>query len=291
MITGSHHQQIYWYATGQQRLLGQLPGAYLIREQRWIPRRMAVLHPPERRGVLRNRPLEQHVYRVPRDARQAAIRHAVRIAAARHADRRHDRRPSSASRASRVTGQATTHARVQSQPAAPLRPAPDRAARRRPSCNRRGSIRGCRRRYADSATASGSSTTARRAAGQRGGPALPARRRAVGHALSSRSRRRTLDSPTMKALLADDPGFVRDSFWPDGMVRVSGREYNGLIESPCFKNATDPDRTLSCFSCHTMHKTADDPRPMEEWADDQLADRHGRQRRLPAVPRVARART
>ena len=22
MITGSHHQQIYWYATGQQRLLG-----------------------------------------------------------------------------------------------------------------------------------------------------------------------------------------------------------------------------------------------------------------------------
>ena len=39
----------------------------------------------------------------------------------------------------------------------------------------------------------------------------------------------------MKALLADDAGFVRDSFWADGMVRVSGREYNGLIESPCFK--------------------------------------------------------
>ena len=25
MITGSHHQQIYWYATGRNRLLGQLP--------------------------------------------------------------------------------------------------------------------------------------------------------------------------------------------------------------------------------------------------------------------------
>ena len=59
----------------------------------------------------------------------------------------------------------------------------------------------------------------------------------------------------MQALLADDPGFIRDSFWPDGMVRVSGREYNGLIESPCFVKATDPSRTLSCFSCHTMHKT------------------------------------
>jgi hypothetical protein len=46
MITGSHNQQIYWYATGQNRLLGQLPGAYLIAEQQWIPRRLAVLHPP-----------------------------------------------------------------------------------------------------------------------------------------------------------------------------------------------------------------------------------------------------
>jgi hypothetical protein len=77
------------------------------------------------------------------------------------------------------------------------------------------------------------------------------------------------ESPTMKALLASDAGFLRDSFWPDGMVRVSGREYNGLIESPCFENAKDPARTLSCFSCHTMHKPAGDRRPMREWADDQ----------------------
>src|SRR5262245_36402317 len=39
LITGSHHQQVYWYGTGQQRLIGQLPGAYLVQEQRWIPRR------------------------------------------------------------------------------------------------------------------------------------------------------------------------------------------------------------------------------------------------------------
>ena len=45
----------------------------------------------------------------------------------------------------------------------------------------------------------------------------------------------------MKRLLADDPGFVEDSFWSDGMVRVSGREYNGLIDSPCFKDATDDE--------------------------------------------------
>jgi formate-dependent nitrite reductase cytochrome c552 subunit len=50
------------------------------------------------------------------------------------------------------------------------------------------------------------------------------------------------------------------------MVRVSGREYNGLIDSPCFKDARDETRTLSCFSCHTMHKLPEDPRSVGEWA-------------------------
>src|SRR5205814_10653814 len=80
------------------------------------------------------------------------------------------------------------------------------------------------------------------------------------------------DSPMMKTLLEEDPNFVRDIFWSDGMVRATGREYNGLIDSPCYKNATDDRRTLSCFSCHTMHQTAGDSRPAGMWADDQLAE-------------------
>jgi predicted CXXCH cytochrome family protein len=32
------------------------------------------------------------------------------------------------------------------------------------------------------------------------------------------------------------------------MIRVSGREYNGLIESPCFQRGK-----LSCLSCHSLH--------------------------------------
>ena len=71
----------------------------------------------------------------------------------------------------------------------------------------------------------------------------------------------------MQDLIAADPDFVRGSFWADGLVRVSGREYNGLIDSPCFTDATTPERTLSCFSCHTMHMTPEDPRPVAEWAD------------------------
>lgn len=56
-----------------------------------------------------------------------------------------------------------------------------------------------------------------------------------------------------------------DKFWSDGMVRVSGREYNGTFESPCYVRGE-----MTCLSCHVMHPPADDPRPLAEWANDQL---------------------
>jgi hypothetical protein len=77
---------------------------------------------------------------------------------------------------------------------------------------------------------------------------------------------RNLGSPTMQKLLKQDPDYIKRSFWADGMVRVSGREYNGLIDSACFKDAGDEKRMMSCFSCHTMHKTPEDPRSVGEWA-------------------------
>ena len=54
----------------------------------------------------------------------------------------------------------------------------------------------------------------------------------------------------MKALLPDDPGFIRDMFWSDGMVRATGREYNGLIESPCYqeRRPTTPHADLLLVS-------------------------------------------
>jgi len=57
-----------------------------------------------------------------------------------------------------------------------------------------------------------------------------------------------------------------DRFWSDGMIRVSGREYSGLAESPCMAGGE-----FSCLSCHKMHKSPDDPRSLKEWANDQLA--------------------
>lgn len=47
-------------------------------------------------------------------------------------------------------------------------------------------------------------------------------------------------------------------FWSDGMIRVSGREYSGLAETPCFQRGD-----MSCLSCHSMHQMTS--------PDDQLA--------------------
>ena len=54
-------------------------------------------------------------------------------------------------------------------------------------------------------------------------------------------------------------------FWPDGVIRVVGDEFNGLTKSPCFERGT-----MTCLSCHTMHQARDDSRPRAEWTDDLL---------------------
>lgn len=77
--------------------------------------------------------------------------------------------------------------------------------------------------------------------------------------------KRNEDHPFIQLLLQQDPDYIRDRFWSDGMVRIAGREYNGLIESPCYQRGE-----LSCLSCHTMHQQPDDPRTIKQWADDQL---------------------
>jgi predicted CXXCH cytochrome family protein len=58
---------------------------------------------------------------------------------------------------------------------------------------------------------------------------------------------------------------MEGSFWSDGQVRVSGRDYNGMAASACFQRGE-----MSCLSCHSMHQYTSN--------DDQLgADRDGNQ--------------
>lgn len=58
-----------------------------------------------------------------------------------------------------------------------------------------------------------------------------------------------------------------DHFWSDGMVRVGGREYHGLVRSPCYVNGE-----MTCLSCHSMHAEGGhgSAQKLDAWATDQL---------------------
>jgi hypothetical protein len=71
---------------------------------------------------------------------------------------------------------------------------------------------------------------------------------------------------------------ARAIFWPDGAVRVGGREYNGLVESPCYERG-EGERKMTCLSCHSMHRGD----PAGQIAPDHAGDRgctscHGERR-------------
>jgi hypothetical protein len=54
--------------------------------------------------------------------------------------------------------------------------------------------------------------------------------------------------PWMQRVLERAPQLFEEFFWSDGMIRVAGREFNGLLESPCYQQGE-----MSCLSCHSMH--------------------------------------
>jgi hypothetical protein len=277
MITGSHHQQVFWYETGRSRLLGQLPGAYLIRERRWIPRRAAVLHPPgeppfSETGHWNSTCIACHAtfgkpqFDTPFGS-QPIERQSVETTAAEFGIA-----------CEACHGPASEHVAANRNPVRRyglhLSGAPDSTISQPKRLSPQLSSQVCGQchgiwEFYDRA--------GERAANSRGLPYRPGGRLSDTRFVAQPTVNR--DSPAMRALLSDDDGFIRDSFWPDGMVRVSGREYNGLIESPCFLQAGEAGRAeraggaggaLTCFSCHSMHKADDDPRSLDEWADDQL---------------------
>jgi len=56
--------------------------------------------------------------------------------------------------------------------------------------------------------------------------------------------------PWLKNVLSKNPNLFDEFFWSDGMIRVAGREFNGLLESACHQRGK-----LSCLSCHSMHQS------------------------------------
>ena len=253
MSTGSHHMQLYWYSTGQTRLLGLLPFAYLVEDQQWIPRDAAFLSPAG--------PSSDEIQRWNATCIRCHTTHPrSRVFGGTEIDSMAAEFGISCE-ACHGPGQAHVQAnqnplhRFQSH----LSPGNDDTIVN-PSqiAHERGSAV-CGLCHAVSAALSTEDAAAWREHGYRYRPGddLAAHRQ-----LLHPNRR---EDPVTKAMLEQDPQFFEHAFWSDGVVRVNGREYTALLENPCFQRGK-----MSCFSCHSMHQSAGDERPAREWADDQL---------------------
>jgi hypothetical protein len=256
--TGSHHMQIYWYPTGNGRSLAAFPLIYLRDQARWIPRQAAFIAPPDLvmddfgnwNGVC----IECHTTRArPRirdSRRRRSDSHVAELGIACES----------------CHGPGGTHIDANGSPVRRYRqyfsgesdptivnPAELPHVRSAQVCGQCHSVKTVfSSEHFEDWKQNGSSF--------RPGEDLDDSVSIVSNA--------NRDEPSVRNLEEQNPDFLRSMFWGGGIVRVSGREYNGLIESPCFQRGE-----MSCVSCHSLHKARDDTRSLDEWADDQLGPR------------------
>jgi hypothetical protein len=254
--TGSHHMQIYWFASGAGRMLDSLPLVWLREQQRWIPRRAAFVTPPS------EAPAPGSIWNYTCiGCHSTHPRPRVALEGEAHADS-HVTEFGIACEACHGGGE--RHLGANSFPlrryALHLTTGPDATIVNPARLEHDRSAQVCGQCHAVKTFYSAEQASDWAASGWRFSPGddLEATASIVSNA--------TLARPFTQQVMREFPDFVRGSFWDDGIVRVTGREYNALLESGCFRRGT-----LACTSCHEMHRAADDPRALADWADDQLA--------------------
>lgn len=259
LVTGSHHYLAFWLSGGEGKPLRQLPFVYFLDEKQWIPRREAFLQPPDAPPHVANfngNCIQCHtVAGRPRqsqgvdDLTGAFWEHyasdAVDLGIACEA----------------CHGPGREHVAHYRSPWARLRahldhtPPPDRSP------------------YSMFSPSTSSAEVSSAVCGQchsyfvpsdpdqwwdagfsknfEPGDDLEASRALLHRGVSGEA---TLGSAE-QALIAEQAHVNAEPdtmFWQDGSIMVGGREYNGLLKSPCYERG-QTGRTLSCMACHSMH--------------------------------------
>ncbi|HET8935235.1 MAG TPA: multiheme c-type cytochrome [Polyangiales bacterium] len=261
LVTGSHHMQIYWYEMGDSRKLGQLPYVYMLDDKRWVPRATVFLEPP----APKRKPDESgrwsaaciNCHTTQGQPRIGAESHSfdsqvaefgIACEACHGPGERHVQ--ANTSPLARYQKHLSDGDRAHAEIVQPKRLDKQRASE---ICSQ------CHSLWQDNTVAESEASNLHGAAYRPGSDAAD-KRWLVQPSHSAKD-------PRVAAVVKNYPRYVEGQFWPDGMARVSGREYSGMIDSPCFVAGE-----MSCLSCHNMHKKADDPRTVTQWADDQLAE-------------------
>ncbi|MEE8525153.1 MAG: multiheme c-type cytochrome, partial [Thermoanaerobaculia bacterium] len=245
LSTGSHHMQAYWYPVGKGRAMEFFAFVYLIPEQRWVPRESIFLQPTVAVDAVLRRPTEFEEWQNNRRWNHSCLHcHTT------------DGQP-------RFPEVDTRVAEFGIACEACHGPGEEHVERNRDPLRRyRLHLSG----EPDPTILDPSDLAAERGSQVCGvchGVNYPRGDQVKADFATGHSYRPGADLEATRLICRPDdadagrepcPDLVLEQrFWSDGMLRVSGREYNGLIESPCFRGGE-----LSCFSCHRMHQGEDD---------------------------------
>ncbi len=253
LSTGAHHQQAFWCETDKQRTLAKIPFIWINKEQRWVPYGSIFLKPSSNlnmhAGGWNSNCIKCHVVSgQPRlDRKTGFDTHVAEFGisceachgpgqahAAFHGQHVNDRDRNSALGETDLCNPATLSHKLSSQ-----------------TCGQ------CHAVF-DLFDAKDQADFFEKGFEFRPGEDLHKNRYVFQFG-------KGLDQPVVRQKLKRNPKFFEQQFWSDGMVRVSGREYNGLLETPCYQRGT-----MSCLSCHDMHQNDNVLRDRGRWADDQM---------------------
>ncbi len=256
MTTGSHHMQVYWFASGQGRMTGMLPLVHLNETEEWIPRDSAFLvlaHPTPSFETGRWNETCSSCHTTHRKGRRLASgqwdthvgEFGISCEACHGPGQDHIRlhREAGANSTSITTASAADVDPI-------VNPASLSKVRSAQVCGQCHAVMDPLNMDLDYQ--------------ENGHKYRPGKDLTETHGVWKRdepgfaSTMKTLGYPDLDTLL-------NETYYPDGMIRVSGREYNGLIDSSCYINGE-----MTCLSCHKLHKSASDGRSLKEWANDQL---------------------
>jgi predicted CXXCH cytochrome family protein len=239
LVTGSHHMQVFWVPGGNGNVQVGFPFTWLIPEQRWVPRNSTFIRPPdmEHRSEVWNivcsrchaTGIEPRVDGVNRIMDSRAGELGIACEACHGPGQRHVE----ARRAALDRTSPPDDATLRGEIVHPEKLEPSRASQTCGFCHSMKWIDRSEPWHKDGFRF-------------RPGDELDATTPVIRPS-------RADTTPGLKDYLARNPGLLEDFFWKDGMIRVSGREYNGLIESPCHQGGK-----FSCLSCHSLHESEPD---------------------------------
>ncbi len=255
LLTGSHHLQIFWLETGEGRTLVQFPFAHLVADKIWAPVMQTFLLPPDTRNIYaagewNGACMDCHVTQgrsrfVEGDRFDSQVGEFGISCEACHGE--------GAEHITRNRNPLRRYAlHLSDRPDATIaNPERLKAAAANLACGQ------CHSVWAFNNMAD------KIAWNQEGGKFRPGQSDLQQRFVVQPN---TPDHAEQKKMLHDtNPHFIGDRFWGDGMIRVTGRELNGILASPCAQGGE-----FSCLSCHEMHPKNLSAAGKKAWTSDQL---------------------